>query len=163
MLFLVISWTLPVGLAVLLACLRQWMWAAVAVAAFSVPHQLMGLTSTCTQGADSSFGSGAITSGPLLVIAIGMALWALHGRKVDLTASVVVLAVPLILMILTHSAWINTLRYGTPCGEDFVFYGSSSPAMISLIVVGYLVLPVFLAVTAAASSVMAWRLTADTR
>lgn len=139
------------------------MWAAVAVSVFAVPHQLMGLTSTCTQGADGTFGSGAAISAPLLLVAVGVNLWALHRRKVDPIASLMTLAVPLILLVLTQDAWINTLRFGTPCGEDFAFYGGSSPVMIWIILVGYLLLPLILAICGAGSLMMARRLFRTTK
>lgn len=162
-LFLLVSWALPVGLAVALAFRGQWMRAAAMAAVFAAPHQLMGLTSTCTQGADGTFGTGAVISVPLLLIAISVTLWALHRRKVDPVASWVTLAVPLILLILTQGAWVNTLRSGTPCGEDFAFYGGSSPAMIRLILAGYLVLPLLLAISAAGSLMMTRRLSATSK
>jgi succinate dehydrogenase hydrophobic anchor subunit len=43
---LVVSWALPVASAVALIFCGQWMWATALMAAFAVPHQLMGLTST---------------------------------------------------------------------------------------------------------------------
>ena len=161
-LVLALSWALPLGLAIALAFRGHWMWTAAAVSVFAIPHQLMGLTSTCTQGADGTFASGAIISGPLLLMAVGVSLWALHRKKFDPSASWVTLAVPLILLVLTQGAWINTLRFGTPCGEDFAFYGGSSPAMMLLILAGYLVLPLFLAISAAGSLMMARRLSAPT-
>ncbi|KKB82556.1 hypothetical protein VW35_00245 [Devosia soli] len=161
-LVLAVSWALPLGLAVALAFRGHLMWAAALVTVFAIPHQLMGLTSTCTQGADGTFGTGAIFSGPLLLIAVGVTWWALNRRKVDPSASWVTLAVPLILLVLTQGAWVNTLQHGTPCGEDFAWYGGSSPAMVMLILVGYLVLPLCLAISAAGSLMMARRLSAVT-
>lgn len=152
---MMVSLALPIGLAVALAFRSKWMWAAAIIAVFAIPHQLMGLTSTCTQGADSTFTTGAILSAPLLIIAVCVTLWALYRGKVDPNAGWVTLAIPLILLILTQDAWMNTLRYGTPCGEDFAYYAGSSLAMIQLILAGYLVLPLLLAISAAGSLMMA--------
>lgn len=154
---LMVSWALPLGLAVASAFRDHWMRAAAVLTVFAIPHQLMGLTSTCTQGSDGTFGTGAIVSGPLLLVAVGLTWWALHRRKVDPSASWVTLAVPLILLILTRGAWVNTLQHGTPCGEEFAWYGGSAPTMVTLILSGYLVLPLLLAISAAGCVMMTRR------
>lgn len=72
---------------------------------------------------------------------------AAHRGWSDLVGS----APKLILLVLTQGPWVNTLQYGTPCGEEFAWYGGSTPTMVTLILVGYLVLPLFLAISAACS------------
>lgn len=151
------SYVIPVIAAVLLAFRGQWIWVAVATTGGAVPHQLMGLTSTCTQGADGTFVAGAICSAPLLLIAIYVALRALYRRNICSSASWVMLGVPIMLLVLTQGAWINTLRFGTPCGEDFTYGGGSGPTTITFILVGYLLLPLLLAISAAGSLIMARR------
>lgn len=152
------SFGLPIVAAVFLAFRGQWIWAGGATAVGAFPHQLMGLTSTCTQGADGTFGAGALISGPLLLIAVGATWQALRVRKVVPSASWVILTLPTTLLVLTKDAWVNTLRYGTPCGEDFTGYGGSSPAMVVIILLGYLLLPLLLALSAASTLLMARRL-----
>jgi hypothetical protein len=114
---------------------------ALALVLIAFPLQLLGLTSTCTQGADGTFGSGAILSGPpLLVAALLTAMVALrlpHGRR---TWLVMIGAAAAVLVSLTRSAWFNSLAYGTPCGADFAFYGSHTVTLVA-IAVSYLVLP----------------------
>ena len=145
---LLASYVVPIVAAIIFAFRGQWIWAGAATAAGAFPHQLMGLTSTCTQGADGTFGAGAILSAPLLLIAIGVSLRALYQKKVHPIGSWMTLGLPLILLALTHGAWFNTLRYRTPCGEDFGFGGGSSPIMIAVILFGYLALPLLLAAIA---------------
>lgn len=159
---LLASYVVPIVAAILLAFRRQWIWAGVATAIGAFPHQLMGLTSTCTQGADGTFGAGAIMSGPLLLIAAYVTWRALHLRKSILSASWVALVVPITLLILTKDAWVNTMRYGTPCGEEYAAYGGSSPTMAVIILVGYLLLPLLLVLSAAGTLIMARRLSSTT-
>lgn len=151
---LLASYVVPIVAAILFAFRGQWIWVGVATAIGALPHQLMGLASTCTQGADGTFAAGAIFSGPLLLIAAGVTWRALHLRKSIPSASWVTLAVPITLLILTKDAWLNTLRYGTPCGEEFVAYGGSSPATVVIILVGYLLLPLLLALSTASTLIV---------
>jgi len=45
---------------------------------------------------------------------------------------------PLAMIVLTHEAWFGTLFYGTPCGSH---YDPSKPAMVLIVLLGYLGLP----------------------
>jgi hypothetical protein len=125
---------------------------ALVLLALAVPLQLLGLTSTCTQGADGAFISGAFLSGPLLLIAVvrfaAEAIWVTAFRT---TAAPVgwAVAAAVVLISLTNSAWLNTIRFGTPCGEEFAFYGPSHPFAIAAILVSYLLLPLMLIAAAA--------------
>jgi hypothetical protein len=109
----------------------------------AVPLQLLGLGSTCTQGADGTFITGALLSSPLLLVAaVFLAVVALRrpepSQRMLLWASgIAAVAMP----IFGRDVWLNSLIYGTPCGRDFVDYGESYPVVIGLIVAAYLVLP----------------------
>ena len=115
----------------------------------AIPLQFLALGTTCTQGADAPFISGSILSGPVLVAALLLALVALRrpvaGQRPWLWASGIA---AILLPAITHDAWLNSLFYRTPCGSNFVFYGSD-PGVNALIVVAYLALPVVVASLAA--------------
>ena len=117
----------------------------------AVPLQLLGLSSTCTQGADGTFITGAILSGPLLLVAaslLSVVAWrgGGAGRRWLLWVTCAALGM---LVILTRDAWLNTILYGTPCGSDFAFYGGSDPRAVALIVGAYVVAPIVVASLAA--------------
>lgn len=116
----------------------------------AAPLQLMGLTSTCTQGADGTFITGAILSAPFVLMATGLFFWASYRRRLDLTAGAISLTAAVALVFLTRDAWIGSLMFGTPCGEVFSLY-PSDPATIVVIVGAYAALPSLLIVGAGLS------------
>lgn len=121
--------------------------AALLATIVAVPLQLLGPTSTCTQGADGTFLTGAVFSTPFVLLATGLLLWASYRRTVDLTVGVVALAAATTLLFLTRDAWAGTLLFGTPCGEMFSFY-PSAPVAVPIIVGGYLLFPLLLIASA---------------
>lgn len=147
---------IPVAPAVAFARRGRWMWASAVLAVFAIPYQLLGLTSTCTQGADGSFLTGAFLSAPLLIIAVCTCIWALYRRPINLYASWVVLLAPLVLLYLTQDSWLDIFRYGTPCGELYAEFGSK-PLAIMIILAAYLLLPLLLVIGAAGALMMAWK------
>ena len=126
-----------------LAVLRKPGWAALLATIVALPLQVLGLTSTCTQGADGTFTTGALFSSPFLLIALGLVGWWMRTRESSVAAVPLVAVVSVLMLALTHQAWVGTLVYGTPCGEYFAMYPSGS-VRGSLIVGAYLVLPLLL-------------------
>jgi hypothetical protein len=141
---IIVVLVLPVVVAMALAVRRQWMWVAVTMATPALPLQLLGLTSTCTQGADGTFVAGAIYSAPFLLVAALSSLWTVRLRTGASSAATVTVLVPLLMFFLTHNAWVNSLLYGSPCGEDYAGIFGSSPTNLVIILVGYLALPLLL-------------------
>lgn len=133
---------LPVLVALAFAIRRRWDWLAATTTVAAVPLQLLGLTSTCTQGADGSFFAGVILSAPHLVIGICATCWSIYKGFASRASLLVVLLVPVAMLIMTHWAWLNILQYGTPCGAD---YASSHAISAAIILAGYLLLPAILA------------------
>lgn len=131
----------------LLAFRGKSMQAALLATIVAAPLQLLGLTSTCTQGADGTFLTGAVFSTPFLLMAIGLLLWASYRRTLDITAGVVTLVAATALLFLTRDAWAGALLFSSPCGEMFSFY-PSAPAAVLIIVGGYLLLPLLLIASA---------------
>ncbi len=123
------------------------MQAALLATIVAVPLQLLGLTSTCTQGADGTFFTGAVFSTPFVLMATGLLVWASHRRALDLGAGVVTLGAATALLVITRDVWSGALLFGTPCGEMFSFY-PSAPATVLIIEGGYLLLPLLLIASA---------------
>lgn len=131
----------------LLAFRGKAMPAALLATIVAVPLQLMGLTSTCTQGADGTFLTGAVFSTPFALMASGLLFWASYRRTPDIVAGVITLVAATALLFLTRDAWAGVLLFGTPCGEMFSFY-PSAPATVLIIVSAYLLLPLLLIASA---------------
>ncbi|TNB47280.1 hypothetical protein FF124_13995 [Martelella lutilitoris] len=133
-------------LSVVLAFFRLWAWSAVFLVMPAVPLQLLGFTGTCTQGADGPFVTGAVLSSPLLASAIGLVLWGGMAKgALSQSGAIVVAVMAMILLFSTRDAWFGALYAGTPCGAD---YDASHWQEQVLVIGGYLVLPVFLLVSA---------------
>lgn len=125
------------------------MWIAAGLMAVAFPLQLLGLTSTCTQGADGTYLAGALLSSPMLfwvavrVVRMGFAEpTRSSGGAVATGLTVVVLT--LILLSLTYTVWSNVIVFGTPCGED----SSDLPHHLErqlVVLIGYLALPLLVA------------------
>lgn len=146
----------PVAVSIVLAFRGHWAWIVAVAAGTAVPLQLLGLTSTCTQGADGTFGTGAIFSAPFLP-AMGFTLWAPRGRwSGSVGAGIVTALVLLAMLLLTRDAWASTLLHGTPCGQDFALYSSSAP-MVVIILGGYLILPSLLLLCVVWMTFRAWK------
>jgi hypothetical protein len=155
-LFLVFVAGLPTGVAVQLGLKGQWSWVAAVTAATGLPLQLAGLGGTCTQGADGPFITGTVFSAPFLLVAITSTLGAVRQRRADLRGAIATGLVAVATLLLCKDAFLNTLRYGSPCGEYFSFY-PSDPTAALIIVGGYLVLPLLLAGVAAFAAHSAWK------
>lgn len=147
MIFVYGAMVLGLLIVVLLAFRGKPIKAALLATIVAVPLQLLGLTSTCTQGADGTFLTGAVFSTPFLLIATGLLLWAGHRRALDLSAGVITLGAATVLLFLTRDVWSGALLFGTPCGEMFSFY-PSAPAALLIIAGGYLLLPLLLIASA---------------
>ena len=127
----------------LLAYKGQSIWAAVLATIVAVPLQLLGLTSTCTQGSSGTFVTGALLSAPFLMAALGLVLWTGYRAKPNLSAVTIVLVGSAALLVLTRDVWVGPILFGTPCGEDYAFYPSGTDAVM-IVVAGYLALPLLL-------------------
>lgn len=147
LIFVLIVASPAIFLALTLSRTRKWPWLAPTFAATAMPLQLAGFSTTCTQGADGTFGSGAILSAPFLAVAIGLTLFAGLRQVPILWSGIAGFSLAVTLLILTRDAWLNSLIYCQPCGEMFEFY-QSTPILIAIVLVGYLVLPVLLAACA---------------
>lgn len=110
----------------------------------AIPLQYLGYATTCTQGTDSSFVTGAILSAlPLSLSAVLVLFSALRGpREWKIGMLLIVLTVTLLAM--TYSIWVDTSLVGTPCGPDFAGYGWGNPTGNFVILTGYLGLPLFM-------------------
>jgi hypothetical protein len=137
-------------------------FAALSLVILAVPLQLLGLTSTCTQGANGTFISGSLLSGPLLIVATIMVAWKTWSPSLDtpgrarLVLSLLVLA-PIAMMAGTWWAWWNVLADGHPCGADYVSWDSGIEVDDVLVLIAYAVLPpaiASLAVVQLAQSIM---------
>ena len=120
--------------------------AALLATGIAIPLQVLGLSGTCTQGADFTFVTGAMLSSPFLLLAVGFVVWSLRRPEPELKAGVLTLSAALSMLLLTNQAWVGALVFGTPCGIDFVDYPSGLPRA-SIVVAGYLVLPLCLVAT----------------
>ena len=110
------------------------------LAFLTIPIQMLGYATTCTQGDSGSALTGSVISGMLL---FAMAVFLLRrGASNELGAiSLVVTAILLVgTLALTFSIWLGTIRYGTPCGADFEFYALELPDRV-IILFSYLALP----------------------
>lgn len=114
--------------------------APVVVILIALQLQAFGYATTCTQGDSGSALAGSILSMPLLFFA-AMLLFKRYstgtGWRIGLLLSALVLVT---MMAVTRDIWINTLIFGTPCGDDFQFYGLSGGEWW-LIVSAYLLFP----------------------
>lgn len=107
----------------------------------ALPLQVLGYATTCTQGDSGSAIAGSLFSTPLLILSLALLLRAQFGGP-SRPPRAVLNALALVLMLMTTKGiWLNTLMFGTPCGEDFTFYGIESHGWW-LIVLAYLVLPI---------------------
>jgi hypothetical protein len=123
--------------------------------------QMLGSSSTCTQGADGTFISGAILSMPLLLVVAVCLLRMPISRSLGSRVGYIGLALLTVtLLAATSSIWLNLLRFGTPCGEEHAWMGGSQPSTQALILGGYLLLPLFIA---ALSCWQAWRSASATK
>lgn len=148
---------LPVAVSIVLPFRGHWVWIVAVAAGTALPLQLQGLTSTCTQGADGTFGTGAIFSAPFLLAAMGFTLWAPRGRwSGSVGAGIVTALVLLAMLLLTRDAWVSTWLHGTPCGQDLALYSSSAP-MVVIILGGYLILPSLLLLCVVWMTFRAWK------
>jgi hypothetical protein len=124
------------------------MWASAVFVLVAIPLQWAGLSSTCTQGADGTFVTGAFLSAPFLVAALVLTIGARLKLTATAVASFAIVSLICVMMGLTASARFGTLEYGSPCGADYAgLFSSSLPARIE-IVGAYVVLPLLLAAVA---------------
>lgn len=127
---------------------------ALALFMLAMPLQLLGYATTCTQATDNSFVTGAMLSALPLVLSVAIVLSsALRGSQ-GWQIGIVLIALTAILLTATGSIWVDTIRYGTPCGPDFVGYGWEHPTNNFVILAGYLWLPLFVLVSA---MLLVWR------
>lgn len=113
------------------------MWVAAIAICVAMPLQLMGFTGTCTQGADGPFITGVFLSAPFLLGAIYSVLQARPKGASFWIGGIATAVGSLAMIILTHSAWLGSMLYGTPCGADY----SPNERSVLIILLGYLALP----------------------
>jgi len=119
------------------------LWVVVVLCGIAFPLQFFGYATTCTQGADGSFLTGAVFSAPFLLASSVLLIVAAFKKPRLSSPAPILVALPVIglTLVVTKSIWLNTIAYGTPCGVLFSGYGSS-PALRTMVVVGYLAIPV---------------------
>lgn len=113
----------------------------IVLAFLTIPIQLFGYATTCTQGDSGSALASSAISGTLL---FAMAVFLLRrGASNGLgTIPLVFTAILLVgTLASTSSIWLGTIRYGTPCGSDFAFYALEVPDR-AVILLSYLALPI---------------------
>lgn len=125
--------------------------------------QLFGFTGNCTQGADGPFITGAILSGPILLVAIAIAAWKVVRlrRQGDVPFASVTAVLPFAMccymMVETRNAWLGILPYDSPCGEEYEWSASAFTTGEMFIKASNLLLPVCLALVLLVHSYMILR------
>jgi hypothetical protein len=118
---------------------------ALVMVLFGMLLQLLGHVTTCTQGADGSYITGAALSfAPLLLSAFLSLKRGGAASQSDLWL-ILTGGAAIVTVASTNSVWVNTFRYSTPCGEGYEFSPSSFAARV-LILAAYLILPLVIVI-----------------
>lgn len=102
--------------------------------------QFLGHATTCTQGDSDSAMVGAIYSGPLLIVLIGLIVYRLWVRRETSYVPYIVIAVLVGSTTLNFDIWFDTFVYATPCGEFFRGYAIAIGSRV-VILSSYVALP----------------------
>ena len=121
---------------------------ALALFLVAMPLQYFGYATTCTQATDNSFVTGAILSALPLIISAAIVLFSALSGSRGWQIGILLIVLTAILLTATRSIWLDTIRFGTPCGADFADYGWEHPTNNFIILAGYLGLPIFMLVSA---------------
>ena len=107
----------------------------------ALPLQALGYATTCTQGDSEAALVGSILSMPLLLLALVLLLLKRRSGSTARPMGILLCTLTLLTMLaLTRDIWINTLTFGTPCGDGYQFYALGGGAWW-LIVSAYLLVP----------------------
>ncbi|WP_338720025.1 hypothetical protein [Devosia sp. XK-2] len=113
----------------------------VILALLTIPIQMFGYATTCTQGDSGSALASSVISG-LLLFAMAALLLSKGASNERAAISLIVTAILLIgTLAFTYAIWLGTIVYGTPCGANFEFYALEAPNR-ALVLLSYLMLPI---------------------
>lgn len=120
------------------------MWVAATLVAVAIPLQMLGFTSTCTQGADGTYLTGAVLSAPLLLaaalLAFRLGLASVRMSNSLLPSVAITLGLAVVLVALNVPVWLNVLLFGTPFGDFYSFYPANITSRL-IVLASYLALP----------------------
>ncbi|MCM2399140.1 hypothetical protein NBH19_23940 [Rhizobium sp. S95] len=109
--------------------------------------QMLGFTGTCTMGASGTLTTGAVLSS----LPLGLAVYLTYrASKKDNSRGLPMIPASLAvgMFCLTAPAWWSSLRFHTPCGDDYEFYSPELGADDFLFLASYLVFPLLVVLAA---------------